>query len=52
MTFTVPGAAVPGLAVPGVMDPGFPAASSPAATVVFSLGVPCFRWVTGTPYLS
>lgn len=55
MTFTLPGVAIPGLAVPGVMDPGLPVGPSAPATgpaAVFTTGIPYFRWVTGTPYLS
>ena len=54
MSFTVPGVAIPGLAVPGVMDPGTPSGAGGATgpAVVFVLGIPYFRWATGTPYLS
>ncbi len=53
MTFGVPGAAIPGFIVPGMMDPGLPVGPAPSGpSVIVSLGVPYFRWVTGTPYLS
>lgn len=54
MTFGVPGAAIPGFIVPGQMDPGIPVgpASATGPAAVFTIGIPYFRWVTGTPYLS
>lgn len=51
--FTVPGAAIPGFIVPGEMDPGFPGGpSSSGPAVIIRLGIPCFQWTAGTPYLS
>lgn len=43
--------AVPGLAWPGAFIPGNIGASTPLSgeTVVFSLGLPGWRWATGSP---
>lgn len=55
VNLALPGAAVPGAAIPGAADPGLPRGPVAGLTrtpVVFGLGVPCFRWAAGSPYLS
>ena len=46
--------AVPGSMWPGAIWPGdvITASVSSGPAVVFTYGIPYFRWATGTPYLS